>query len=156
MFEPLSSRLNVRALVRDMIEEEQDVLMALGQDFLAEHLNHVDTRLNRWQRYLENHYPDGDILPRGDASKLRTYQLERALIVRLAAESQTDVFPVVHQRALKEARQRVRLLVNKRDFANPSLRTARFEARLEQELLIELGSKWHTWLQPQELRNTPA
>jgi hypothetical protein len=146
MFEQPTSRLNVQALIRDMIEDEQALLTTLGQDFLTQRLGEVETRIKRWQRYLENHYADGDLPPRGDAGRLHTYQIEQALITRLIAESQTEAFPIVYQRALNQARQQVRLLINKRDFTNSALRSARFEARLEQELLLELWSKWHTWL----------
>jgi hypothetical protein len=139
-------RLNVRTLIRDMIEEEQALLIALGQDFLTEHHREVEARLKRWQHYLASHYADGEMPPRGDEGRLHTYQLEQALIARLINESQTEAFPVVYRRALSQARQRVRRLMNKRDFTNPSLNPARFEARLEQELLLELWSKWHTWL----------
>jgi len=142
--------LNVRALIRDMLDDERDLITLLGQDFLAEYLIDVETRLHRWQRYLGNHFVD-DRPPRGDAGKLRTYQIEHALITRLATESQTEPFPVVHQRALKQARQRVRQLVRKRDLTNPSRRQALFEARLEQELLIALWFKWHDWLKPRQL-----
>ena len=146
MFKQPTSRLNVRAFIRDMIEDEQALLTTLGQDFLTQRLGEVETRLQRWQRYLENHCANGDPLPRGDAERLHTYQLEQTLITRLINESQTEAFPLVYQRALNQTRQRVRLLMNKRDFTNPSLKPARFEARLEQDLLLELWSKWHTWL----------
>lgn len=150
MFDQSRPNLNIRALIRDMLEDESELLTLLGQDFLTEHLNDVETRIDCWRRYLENHYA-GDTPPRGDAGKLRIYQLEYTLIKQLATESQTEPFPVVHQHALQQARQRMRRLVNKRDFTNPSLRTTRFEAHLEQELLVELWSKWHTWLKPREI-----
>ena len=134
-----------------MLEDERELLTLLGQDFLTEHLNDIETRLNRCQRYLQTHYA-GDTPPRGDADRLRVYQVERALIMQIASEAQTESFPVVHQRTLQQARQRMRLLVNKQDFTNPSLRTARFEVRLEQELLIELWSRWHTLLKPRPLQ----
>jgi hypothetical protein len=41
---------------------------------------------------------------------------------------------------MQQARRKVQMLVNQRGFTNPSLRTARFEAHLEQELLIEWSS----------------
>jgi hypothetical protein len=153
VFEKPRPTLNVRALIRDMLDDERDLLTLLGQDFLAEYLIDVETRLHRWQRYLGNHFVD-DRPPRGDAGKLRIYQIEHTLITWLATDSQTEPFPVVHQRALNQARQRVRQLVAKRDFTNPSIRQALFEARLEQELLIELWLKWHRWLQPHQLRHS--
>lgn len=154
MFDRPSLRLNVHTLIRNMLEEEHALLTVLGQDFLAEHQREVDMRLKRWQRHLDNHYTDGDLPPRGDAGRLHAYQLEQALITRLIAESQTEAFPVVHQRALNQARQRVRLLINKRDFTNSALKPARFEARLEQELLLELWAKWHAWLRQHSARNS--
>lgn len=147
MFDQPRPSLNVRALIRDMIEDERELITTLGQDFLTEHLNDVETRLHRWQVYLENHYA-GATPPRGDADRLRAYQVERALITRLADNAQTEPFPAVHQHALKHTRQRVRRLVDHRNVAKASLRTALFEARLEQELLLELWSKWHSWLRP--------
>ena len=156
MFEQPTSGLNVRALIRDMIDEEHELLTALGQDFLSEHLTKVESKLKRWERYLANHYSDDAVPPRGDAGKLPTYQIELALIQRLATESQTESFPVVHQRALKQASQHMQHLLTQRDFTNPALRMVRFEAHLEQELLVELWSKWHTWLKPRGLRNTTA
>lgn len=153
MFDQLRPNLNVRALIRDMLEDEHELLTLLGRDFLTEHLNDVETRIDRWQRHLDNHYSDNDIPPRGDANRLHTYQIVQALITRLATEAQIEPFPIVHQRALKQARQRVRLLVNKGDFTNPSLKSARFEARLEQELLVELWSTWHTWLKQKQPRH---
>lgn len=151
MFDQPRPNLNIRALIRDMLEDERELLILLGQDFLTAHLENVETRLHRWQSYLENHYA-GDTPPRGDADKSRVYQVERALIMQLALEAQTEPFPVVHQRTLHQARQRVRLLVNKRDFTNASLKPLRFEAHLEQELLVELWSRWHTWLKPRSLQ----
>ena len=146
MFEQPSPRINVRALIRDILEEEQELLTMLGQDFLAEHRQEVETRLDRWHRYLENHYPDGELPPRGDAGRLRTYQIELALTMRMIAESHAEPFPVVHQRMLKQAQHRVKLLANRHQITDSSLRTTRYEARLEQELLIELWAKWHMWL----------
>ena len=151
MFDQPNPKFNLHAIIRDMIAEEPELLTALGQDFLTEHLAAVETRLNRCQRYLANQDSDGVLPTRGDADTLQTYQLQRALIQRLATESQTEPFPVVHQRTLKKTRQRVRRLIKQRDFTNPALRTERLEARLEQELLIELWSKWHTWLKPRGL-----
>ncbi|WP_119071956.1 hypothetical protein [Aggregatilinea lenta] len=152
MFNQSKPSLNVHALIRDMLEDERELLILLGQDFLTAHLEDVETRLHRWQNYFENHYAR-DTPPRGDADKLRVYQIEYALITQLATESQTEPFPVVHQRALQQARQRMRLLVNKRDFTNASLKSTRFEAHLEQEFLVDLWSKWHTWLKPRRLQN---
>lgn len=153
MFEQPRPSLNIRAVIRDMIDEEHELLTALGQDFLTTRVDEVETKLNRWQRYLKNHYSDGNLLPRGDAGKLHIYQIEWALTKRLATESQTEPFPTVHQRALKQARHRARLLMNKRDLTNASIRAARFEARLEQELLVELWTEWHTWLKPWDWQN---
>jgi hypothetical protein len=152
VFDKPRPTLNVRALIRDMLEDERDLITLLGLDFLAEYLADVETRLDRWQRYVANHYVD-DMPPRGDAEKLRAYQIEYALIKQLAAESQTEPFPIVHQRALKQARQRVRRLVNQRNSKNFALSPVRFEARLEQELLIALWLKWHRWLRPRQLRH---
>jgi hypothetical protein len=56
-----------------MLEDEHELLTLLAQDFLTAHFNDVETRLHRWQIYLENHYAD-TIPPRGDADRLRIYQ----------------------------------------------------------------------------------
>ena len=152
MFDQPNPKFNIRAIMQDIIAEEPELITALGQDFLTEHLDAVETKLNQWQRYLANHDSEGALSARGNASRLQTYQLQRALIQRLATESQTEPFPVVHQRVLKKARQRVQHLANQRDFTNPALRTKRFEARLERVLLIELWSISNAWLKPRGLR----
>ncbi len=151
MFNQPSPSLNISTVIHVMLAEERELLTVLGQDFLAEHLEHVENRLKRWQRFLANHYEDVDRPPRGDADRLRAYQIEHALIAGLAAQSQTEPFPVVHQRVLRQARQRVRVPVSRQDFTNPSLRTARFKAHLEHELLVEMWAKWRAWLNPRKL-----
>lgn len=148
MFDKPRPSLNVRALIRDMLNDERDLIILLGQDFLSGQLKAAETRLRNWQRYLDNHYA-GTTPPRGDAARLRAYQIEHDLIAQLARESQTEPFPIVHQRALNQARQRVQQWARKGDFANASLRTARLEAHLRQELLIALWFKWGDWLKPQ-------
>lgn len=153
MFDPPSPSLNMSAVIRDMLNEERELLTVLGQDFLSEHLTYVEARLARWQRYLANQYGPAEQPPRGDADRLRAYQIEHELIKRLVVESQSEPFPAVHRRVLKRVRQRLRLLVTRRDFANPALRAPRFEAHLEQELLLELWPKWHAWLRPQTTRH---
>lgn len=148
MFTQSKPKLNIRAVIRDVLDEEQELLIPLGQDFLAGRLEEAEGRFRRWERYLADRYPDGEMPPRGDAETWRSYQIERALIQRLAAQAQTQPFPVVHQRALKEARRRVQLLLNQGNITASSLAAARFEARLEQELLIELWASWRAWLKP--------
>lgn len=151
MFDKPRPSLNVRALIRDMLNDERDLIIQLGQDFLSEQLKTAETRLRNWQRHLENHYA-GTTPPHGDVVRLRAYQIEHALIEQLASESQAEPFPVVHQRTLNQTRQRVQQWVRKGNFTNTSLRTARLEAHLQQELLIALWFKWHNWLKPQQRR----
>lgn len=149
MFDQPRPSMNIRAIIRDMLDEERDLLIALGQGFLSDRLGEVEAKLARWQRYLENHYADS-APPRGDADKLHAYQVELVLVRSLAAAAQSEPFPAVHQHALDSARRRAQRYRNQRDFANPALRRIRHDARLEQELLLELWSKWHTWITPRQ------
>ena len=153
MFAQPKPKLNIRAVIRDVLDEEQELLIPLGQDFLAGRLEEAEDRLRRWERYLADRYPDGEIPPRGDAETWRSYQIERALIQRLAAQAPTQSFPIVHQRALKAARRRVQFLLSQGNITERSLAATRFEARLEQELLIELWARWRAWLKPRGARS---
>lgn len=153
MFAQSRPKLNIRAVIRDVLDEEQELLIPLGQDFLAGRLEEAEDRLRRWERYLADRYPDGEIPPRGDAETWRSYQIERALIQRLAAQAPTQSFPIVHQRALKAARRRVQFLLSQGNITERSLAATRFEARLEQELLIELWARWRAWLKPRGARS---
>lgn len=45
-------RLNVRAVIRDVLDEEHGLRLVLGQNFLNERLDNAEARLTRWQHYL--------------------------------------------------------------------------------------------------------
>lgn len=151
MFGSPRPRLNIRAVIRDMLEEEHELLLVLGHDFLNERLDDVEARLTRWQHYLETYYSDDTPPPRGDADRMRTYQIARGLIKQLAAESETQPFPVVYRRALYQAHRRIESLSYRSNFSDPSLCTALRKARLERDVLIELWPQWCAWLKPHEL-----
>ena len=147
-----SSRIDFRRLYRDLMTDERDTLISLGLDFLNERLAEVETRIERLNAYLAQHYPDPSAIPITEAGRMQNYETERNLLESLLQASQDTPFIEVHRRRLFAARQRVTQLLRKgRGSLDSATLTARYQARLEQEILVDLRVKWLIWLRASRL-----
>ncbi|MEW6578122.1 MAG: hypothetical protein AB1435_02895 [Chloroflexota bacterium] len=145
----------IPTIVQDLLAEEHDLLLALGLDFLEERQAEVAARIERQESLVRMLEAEGDPLARTHRETLQNLYVEQELLASLTEASATRPFAAVHREYLHNARRRMqRLLMTGPWTPDPSLRAQRRQARLEQELLIELWSKWHVWVQPRTLRNT--
>lgn len=152
MFDRPRPTLNIRAIIRDMLDQQHDLLVALSQAFLKERLAEVEARRARWERHLSNHYTDSAPPPHGDAEQRQAYQIEQRLIEQFLQDAQSRPFVDIYLQRRDDAQQRVRRLTGQRDLADPTLKEERYRAWLEQELLVELWAKWRSWMNS---RGTP-
>lgn len=152
MIAPSHARIDFRRLYRDLMAEERDTLMTLGLDFLNERLAEIETRIERLNAYLIQHYPDQSAIPVTEAGRMQNYETERKLLKSLRLASQDTPFIEVHRRRLFAARQRVtQLLRQGRGNLDSATRAERYQAWLEQEILVDLLVKWLIWLKPSRL-----
>ncbi len=152
MTAPSRAGIDFRCLCRDLITEERDTLITLGLDFLNERLAEVETRIERLNTYLAQYYSDQNALPVTETGRMQNYETERKLLESLLQSSQDTPFIEVHRRRLFAARQRVtQLLCRGRGNLDSTTRAERYQAWLEQELLVDLLVKWLIWLRPSRL-----
>jgi hypothetical protein len=148
----MTTGIDFRRIYRELMAEERDTLISLGLDFLTERLAEVETRIERLNAYLVQHYPDQRAIPVIEAGRMQNYETERKLLKSLRLASQATPFIEVHRRRLSAARQRVTQLLGKgRGNLDSATRAKRYQAHLEQEILVELQVKWLIWLKPSRL-----